>query len=105
MGRHTESYDITVLKSSENDSKPDYELMGIKLDIDDYIPEEIVKEIQQHTERYEQRPTPNVEEAISVNLGTEDKSRIVKLGTQLSEDPRFGFSQPLKDYQDIFAWS
>lgn len=51
--------------------------MGMKLDIDDYIPDEVVKEIQQHTERHEQRPTPNVEETVSVNLGTKEKPRIV----------------------------
>lgn len=37
MHCHTKSLDITILESFENGSKLDYELIGIKHDMDDCI--------------------------------------------------------------------
>lgn len=63
------------------------------------------KEILDMVERHENHPTPNIEQARAVNIGTDETPREVKIGAELSSEQGKAITNLLREYQDIFAWS
>jgi hypothetical protein len=58
------------------------------------------KEIQK-----EEDSKRKVGDTISLNLGTSDSPKMVKLGTQCSNEKKVKFTELLCEFQDVFAWS
>jgi hypothetical protein len=46
-----------------------------------------------------------VGDTISLNLGTLESPKIVKLGAQCSDEEKEKFTELLREFQDFFAWS
>jgi hypothetical protein len=46
-----------------------------------------------------------VGDTISLNLGTPESPKIVKLGTQCFDKEKEKFTELLREFQDVFAWS
>jgi hypothetical protein len=46
-----------------------------------------------------------VGDTISLNLGTPESPKIVKLGAQCSDKEKVKFTELLYEFQDVFAWS
>jgi hypothetical protein len=46
-----------------------------------------------------------VGDTISLNLGTSESSKIVKLGAQCSDKEKVKFTELLHEFQYVFAWS
>lgn len=63
------------------------------------------KSILDMVERHENHPTPNIEQARAVNIGTDETPREVKIGAELSSEQGKAITNLLIKYQDIFAWS
>jgi hypothetical protein len=46
-----------------------------------------------------------VGDTISLNLGTSESPKMVKLGAQCSNEEKGKFTEILREFQDVFAWS
>jgi hypothetical protein len=46
-----------------------------------------------------------VGETISLNIGTPDCSKNVKIGAQCSDEEKLKFTELLSEFQDVFSWS
>jgi hypothetical protein len=46
-----------------------------------------------------------VGETISLNIGTPESPKNVKIGAQCSDEEKMKFSKLLGEFQDVFAWS
>ena len=44
-------------------------------------------------------------ETISLNIGTPESPKNVKIGAQCSDEEKMNFAKLLGEYQDVFAWS
>ncbi|KAH7834894.1 hypothetical protein Vadar_020723 [Vaccinium darrowii] len=95
--------DVTILAHDEYDFdvELDFELMGFEIDACDEVPEEI----KLMADKHDDRKTPNIEETETINLGTVESPREVKVGTNLDKWQKKEFEELLKDYKDVFAWS
>lgn len=56
-------------------------------------------------ERHENGPKPNNEESLTVNIGSEEVGKEVKIGTSLSNNHKKDRIPLLKEFPDVFAWS
>lgn len=56
-------------------------------------------------ERHENGPKPNNEESLTVNIGSEEVGKEVKIGTSLSNNHKKDRILLLKEFPDVFAWS
>ncbi|KAI5444592.1 hypothetical protein KIW84_013015 [Lathyrus oleraceus] len=70
-------------------------------DDDEEIPDEITR-LLEHEEKIIQ---PHLENLETVNLGSEDCVREVKIGALLEESVKKGLIELLREYIDVFAWS
>jgi len=46
-----------------------------------------------------------VGETISLNIGTPESPKNVKIGAQCSDEEKIKFSKPLGEFQEVFSWS
>ena len=56
-------------------------------------------------EQDERQMLPHQEITESINLGTEEEKKEVKIGTTLASATRKELIDLLQDYSDVFAWS
>ncbi|XP_070011015.1 uncharacterized protein [Nicotiana sylvestris] len=68
---------------------------------EDDIPDDIVKEV----ENFEKRPKSNRDEAEIVNLGDVENVKEMQINIHLSPLKKKEYTEFLKEYEDIFAWS
>ncbi|KAI5424164.1 hypothetical protein KIW84_030397 [Lathyrus oleraceus] len=82
---------------------PNFEFPVFEAEEDDVegIPDEITR-LLEHEEKIIQ---PHLENLETVNLGSEDCVRMVKIGALLEESVKKGLISLLREYSDIFAWS
>ena len=71
-----------VSQEHDFDTELGYDLMGVEVDEDSdtVVPEEILKLV----EEYDNRTTPNVEETETINLGTVETLKEIRIGTHLT---------------------
>ena len=63
-------------------------------------------ELERTISELEDKPKPpNLEDADTINVGTIENSRELKISHQLTQEHNHKLFQILKDYQDVFAWS
>ena len=53
----------------------------------------------------EEESTQKVGETISLNIGTLEPPKNVKIGTQCSDEEKMKFVKMFGEFQDVFAWS
>jgi hypothetical protein len=46
-----------------------------------------------------------VSETISLNIGTPDSPKNVKIGAQCTDEEKLKFTELLREFKDVFAWS
>ena len=82
---------------------PNFEFPVFEAEEDDVqeIPDEITR-LLEHEEKIIQ---PHLENLETVNLGSEDCVREVKIGALLEESVKKGLIELLREYIDVFAWS
>ncbi|XP_031391489.1 uncharacterized protein LOC116203736 [Punica granatum] len=73
---------------------------GEGLDEDGRVPE-----IEESLRHLEDRQLTSVEPTEEINVGTEEESRTLKIGTSLDPIQRARMIDFLKEYQEVFAWS
>ncbi|KAI5406030.1 hypothetical protein KIW84_052694 [Lathyrus oleraceus] len=82
---------------------PNFEFPVFEAEEDDI--EEIPDEITCLLEHEEKIIQPHLENLETVNLGSEDYVREVKIGALLEESVNKGLIELLREYVDVFAWS
>ncbi|XP_070010727.1 uncharacterized protein [Nicotiana sylvestris] len=65
------------------------------------IPEEVVREV----ENFENRPKSNLDETEIVDLGDAENIKDTRINMHLSPSEKKEYTEFLKEYKDIFAWS
>ncbi|XP_070007208.1 uncharacterized protein [Nicotiana sylvestris] len=65
------------------------------------MPEEIVKEV----ENFENRPKSNMDKTEVVNLGDAENVKETCINVHFSPSEKEEYTEFLKEYEDIFAWS
>ncbi|KAI5402156.1 hypothetical protein KIW84_066564 [Lathyrus oleraceus] len=95
-----------ILKPIEHNDptpSPNFEFPVFEAEEDDVegIPDEITR-LLEHEKKIIQ---PHLENLETVNLGSEDCVREVKIGALLEESIKKGLISLLREYADIFAWS
>ncbi|XP_070022981.1 uncharacterized protein [Nicotiana sylvestris] len=68
---------------------------------EDDIPNEIIKEV----ENFENKPKSNLDETEVVNLGDAENIKETQISIHLSSSEKKEYTEFLKEYEDIFAWS
>jgi hypothetical protein len=53
----------------------------------------------------EEESKRKVGDTISLNIGTHESPKIIKLGAQCSDEEKVEFTELLRDFQYVFAWS
>jgi hypothetical protein len=53
----------------------------------------------------EEESKRKVDESISLNIGTPDSPKNVNIGAQCTNEEELKFTELLREFQDVFAWS
>ena len=88
-----------------NDPTPSSNFVFPVCDAEGVVVEEIPDEITRLLEHEEKIIQPHLENLETVNLGSEDIVREVKIGALLEESVKKGLIELLREYIDVFAWS
>ena len=67
--------------------------------------DEIPEDVSRFLERKENAIQPYKESLETINLGSEEEPKEVKIGALLHPDVKSRLTELLKEYVDIFAWS
>ncbi|KAI5407263.1 hypothetical protein KIW84_053498 [Lathyrus oleraceus] len=94
---------IKPIEHNDPTPTPNFEFPVFEAEEDDIeqIPDEIIC-LLEHKEKIIQ---PHLENLETVNLGSEDCVREVKIGVLLGESVKKGLIELLREYVDVFAWS
>ncbi|KAI5387117.1 hypothetical protein KIW84_073321 [Lathyrus oleraceus] len=94
---------IKPIEHNNPTPSPNFEFPVFEAEEDDVegIPDEITR-LLEHEEKIIQPHLKNLE---TVNLGSEDYVREVKIGLLLEESVKKGLIELLREYIDVFAWS
>ncbi|KAI5431321.1 hypothetical protein KIW84_035483 [Lathyrus oleraceus] len=94
---------IKPIEHNDPTPSPNFEFPVFEAEEDDV--EEIPDEITRLLEHEEKIIQPHLENLETVNLGSEDCVREVKIGALLEESAKKGLIEFLREYVDVFAWS
>ncbi|KAI5437176.1 hypothetical protein KIW84_023336 [Lathyrus oleraceus] len=94
---------IKPIEHNDPTPSPNFEFPVFEVEEDDV--EEIPDEITRLLEHEEKIIQPHLENQETVNLGSEDCVREVKIGALLEEYVKKGLIELLREYVDVFAWS
>ncbi|KAI5425081.1 hypothetical protein KIW84_031036 [Lathyrus oleraceus] len=94
---------IKPIEHNDPTPSPNFDFSVFKAEEDDV--EEIPDEITRLLEHEEKIIQPHLENLETVNLGSEDCIREVKIGALLEEYVKKGLIELLREYVDVFAWS
>ena len=94
---------IKPIEHNDPTPSPKFEFPVFEVEEDDV--EEIPDEITHLLEHEEKIIQPHLENLETVNLGSEDCVREVKIGALLEESVKKGLIELLREYVDVFAWS
>ncbi|KAI5425428.1 hypothetical protein KIW84_031286 [Lathyrus oleraceus] len=94
---------IEPIEHNDPTPSPNFEfpVFDAEEDDDEEIPDEITR-LLEHEEKIIQ---PHLENMETINLGSEDCVREVKIGALLEESVKKGLIELLREYVDVFAWS
>ncbi|KAI5382550.1 hypothetical protein KIW84_070110 [Lathyrus oleraceus] len=94
---------IKPIEHNDPTPSPNFEFPVFEAKEDDV--EEIVDEISRLLEHEEKIIQPHLENLETINLGSEDCVREVKIGALLEESMKNGLIELLREYVDVFVWS
>ncbi|KAI5426829.1 hypothetical protein KIW84_032309 [Lathyrus oleraceus] len=94
---------IKPIEHNDPTPSPNFEFPVFKAEEEDV--EEIPDEITRLLEHEEKIIQPHLENLETINLGSEDCVREVKIGALLEESIKKGLVELLREYVDVFAWS
>ncbi|KAI5418068.1 hypothetical protein KIW84_042637 [Lathyrus oleraceus] len=94
---------IKPIEHNDPTPSPNFEFPVFEAEEDDV--EEIPDEITRLLEHEEKIIQPHLENMETINLGSEDCVREVKIGALLEESVKKGLIELLREYVDVFAWS
>ncbi|KAI5436613.1 hypothetical protein KIW84_022934 [Lathyrus oleraceus] len=94
---------VNPIEHNDPTPSPNFEFPVFEAEEDDV--EEIPDEITRLLEQEEKIIQPHLENLETVNLGSEDCVREVKIGALLEEYVKKGLIELLREYVDVFAWS
>ncbi|KAI5408883.1 hypothetical protein KIW84_054641 [Lathyrus oleraceus] len=100
---HKSALTLKPIEHNDPTPSPNFEFPVFEAEEDDVegIPGEITRRLE-HEEKIIQ---PHLENLETVNLGSEDCVRMVKIGALFEESVKKGLISLLREYSDIFAWS
>ncbi|KAI5444202.1 hypothetical protein KIW84_012721 [Lathyrus oleraceus] len=100
---HKSTLILKPIEHNDPTPSPNFEFPVFEAEEDDVegIPDEISR-LLEHEEKIIQ---PHLENLETINLGSEDCVRMVKIGALLEESVKKGLISLLREYSDIFAWS
>ncbi|KAI5414903.1 hypothetical protein KIW84_040386 [Lathyrus oleraceus] len=91
------------IEHNDPTQSPNFEFPVFEAEEDDV--EEIPDEMTRLLEHEEKIIQPHLENLETINLGSEDCAREVKIGALLEESIKKGLIKLLREYVDVFAWS
>ncbi|KAI5444641.1 hypothetical protein KIW84_013060 [Lathyrus oleraceus] len=94
---------IKPIEHNDPTPSPNFEFPVFEAEEDDV--EEIPNEITRLLEHEEKIIQPHLEILETVNLGSEDCVREVKIGALLEKSVKKGLIELLREYVDVFTWS
>ncbi|KAI5396296.1 hypothetical protein KIW84_062488 [Lathyrus oleraceus] len=94
---------IKPIEHNDPTPSPNFEFPVFEAEEDDV--EEIPDEITRLLEHEEKIIQPHLENLETLNLGSEDCVREVKIGALLEESVKKGLIELLREYVDVFSWS
>ncbi|KAI5395482.1 hypothetical protein KIW84_061886 [Lathyrus oleraceus] len=94
---------IKPIEHNDPTPSPNFEFPVFEAEEDDV--EEIPDEITRLLEHEEKIIQPHLENMETVNLGSEDCVREVRIGALLEESVKKGLIELLREYVNVFAWS
>ena len=71
----------------------------------EYDEEESFREINRELEQFEHKPKPNLSETETINLGSSEDVKEIKISLHINQEIREAIIQLLFEYKDVFAWS
>ncbi|XP_027771374.1 uncharacterized protein LOC114076473 [Solanum pennellii] len=71
----------------------------------EYDDKEAFMEINRELEQFEHKPKPNLSETETINLGSSDDVKEIKISLHINQEIREAIIQLLFEYKDVFAWS
>ncbi|XP_027767963.1 uncharacterized protein LOC114074305 [Solanum pennellii] len=71
----------------------------------EYDEEEAFREINRELEQFEHKPKPNLSETETINLGSSEDVKEIKISLHINQEIREAIIQLLFEYKDVFAWS
>ena len=94
---------LKPIEHNDPTPSPNFEFPVFEVEEDDVegIPDKITR-LLEHEEKIIQ---PHLENLETVNLGSEDCVRMVKIGALLEESVKKGLIELLREYIDVFPWS
>ncbi|KAI5425781.1 hypothetical protein KIW84_031556 [Lathyrus oleraceus] len=94
---------IKPIENNDPTPSPNFDFPVFEAEEDDV--EEIPDEITRLLEHEEKIIQPHLENLETINLGSEDCMREVKIGALLEESVKKGLIELLREYIDVFSWS
>ncbi|KAI5420857.1 hypothetical protein KIW84_044622 [Lathyrus oleraceus] len=100
---HKSALILKPIEHNDPTPSPNFEFPVFEAEEDDVegIPDEITR-LLEHEKKIIQ---PHLEDLETINLGSEDCVRMVRIGALLEESVKKGLVSLLREYSDIFAWS
>ena len=71
----------------------------------EYDEEEAFREINRELEQFEHKPKPNLSETETINLGSSEDVKEIKISLHINKEIREVIIQLLFEYKDVFDWS
>ncbi|XP_010324801.2 uncharacterized protein [Solanum lycopersicum] len=71
----------------------------------EYDEEEAFREINRELEQFEHKPKPNLSETETINLGSSEDVKEIKISLHINQEIREAITPLFFEYKDVFAWS
>ena len=95
---------MTCMRNSLPDFKVLFILESPSQEVE-YDEEESFREINRELEQFEHKPKPNLSETETINLGSSEDIKEMKISLHINQEIREAITQLLFEYKDVFAWS
>ena len=95
---------MTCMQNSLPDFKEMFILESPSQEVE-YDEEEAFREINRELEQFEHKSKPNLSETETINLGSSEDVKEIKISLHINQEIREAITQLLFEYKDVFAWS
>ena len=95
---------MTCMRNSLPDFKELFNFESPSQEVE-YDEEEAFREINRELEQFEHKSKPNLSETETINLGSSEDVKEIKIILHINQEIREAIIQLLFEYKDVFAWS